>query len=210
MKTIEWYFDFVSPYAYLQSEQLHRLPGSARIEYRPILFAALLNHWGHRGPAEIPTKRKFAYRSLVWVARRLDIPFRFPRAHPFNPLKLLRLSIALDNRPEAVRQIFRFVYREGKLPEDEGDWAELTQRLGVHDADALVQDDRVKKALRDNTERAIEHGLFGVPTTVVDGELFWGADFTDFLIEYLNDPALLKDDEIERAANLPIAAARKR
>ncbi|MDH3690559.1 MAG: DsbA family protein, partial [Gammaproteobacteria bacterium] len=55
---VEWYFDFVSPFSYLVSESLHRFPKSVVFNYRPVLFAGLLNHWGHKGPAEIPEKRR--------------------------------------------------------------------------------------------------------------------------------------------------------
>jgi len=210
MKTIEWFFDFVSPFSYLQCEKLPDLPQTVRVEYRPILFGALLSHWDHKGPAEIPRKRTFTYRSLVWSAHKQNIPFRFPRAHPFNPLPLLRLSIALDNRPEAVREIFRFVWRDGKLPQDAEDWSTLTRRLNTADADDLIQSDSVKKILRGNTNRAIEQGIFGVPTMLVDEELFWGVDYFEFLLEYLQNPNLLEDDEIRRVSNLPAAIQRKK
>ena len=193
----------------MQCEKLIDLPHVVQIEYRPILFGALLNHWGHKGPAEIPEKRRFTYRSLVWSARKQNIPFRFPRAHPFNPLPLLRLSIALDNRPDAVREMFRFVWRDGKLPQDAGDWSDLIRHLNVPDADGLIQSDRVKRILRENTGRAIDEGLFGVPTALVDGELFWGVDYFDFLVDYLENPDLLDDDEMQRVSNLPTAIQRK-
>ena len=209
MKTIEWFFDFVSPFSYLQCEKLIELPQTVQVEYRPILFGVLLNHWGHKGPAEIPGKRTFTYRSVVWSARKHNIPFRFPRAHPFNPLPLLRLSIALDNRPDAVREIFRFVWRDGKLPQDSDDWSSLIRQLDVPDAKELIRSDRVKQALRENTDRAVELGLFGVPTTLVDGEMFWGVDYFDFLVDYLNNPGLLDDDEMQRVSNLPAAIQRK-
>lgn len=208
MKTIEWFFDFVSPYSYFQCEMMPHLPGDVQVEYRPVLFGGLLNHWGHKGPAEIPEKRRFTYRSLQWLSTKYGIPFKFPRAHPFNPLPLLRLSIAIDNRPDAVRDIFRFVYRDGKLPDDPEQWSRLTKMLNVVDADELVQSPRVKQTLREGTDYAISKGVFGVPTFVVDGEIFWGADFFDFLVEYLEDPALLQDSEMRRVSELPVASSR--
>ena len=145
----------------------------------------------------------------MWSARRHNILFRFPRAHPFNPLPLLRLSIALDNRPDAVRDMFRFVWRDGKLPQDADDWSSLTRQLDAPDADELIRSDRVKQVLRENTNRAIDLGLFGVPTMLVDGEVFWGVDYFDFLLDYLDDPDLLDDDEMQRVSNLPAAIQRK-
>ena len=209
MKNIDWFFDFVSPYSYLQCERLSELPDGVSVRYRPVLLGALLNHWEHKGPAEIPEKRKFAYRSLVWSTRKRGIPFRFPQAHPFNPLPLLRLVIALDYRPDAVRDMFRFVWRDGKLPQQPEDWAALIEHLGVPDADELIKSDQVKQGLKENTEYAIEKGVFGVPATLVDGQLFWGEDYFDFVLEYLDDPGLLDDEEMIRVSDLPAAAKRR-
>lgn len=208
MKTIDWFFDFVSPYSYLQCERLGELPADVSVRYRPVLLGALLNHWEHKGPAEIPEKRKFTYRSLVWLTRKQGIPFRCPDAHPFNPLPLLRLAVALNNRPDAVREMFRFVWRDGKLPQQTDDWAELTKRLGAPDADQLIRAEAVKEGLKESTAYAIEKGVFGVPSMLIDGELFWGVDFFDFLLDYLADPGILEQEEMRRVSNLPAAAQR--
>ena len=82
--SIDWYFDFVSPYSYIALHRLRELPQP--VTYKPVLFAGLLNHWGQKGPAEIPAKRRWTYRWCTWWAASLGIPFRFPAAHPFNPL----------------------------------------------------------------------------------------------------------------------------
>ena len=70
--------------------------------YKPVLFAGLLEHWGQKGPAEVPVKRRWTYRWCTWWARELGIPFRFPAAHPFNPLPHLRLALACGSKPDAV------------------------------------------------------------------------------------------------------------
>ncbi len=153
MKTIDWYFDFISPFSYLQFEQLPRLPATVEVQLRPVLFAGLLNHWNSKGPVEIPGKRRFTYRHVHWLARRHGIPFKMPPAHPFNPLRVLRLSIALGNGPETVQQIFRFIWREGRDPGAE--WLELQRRLDVTDADRRIAAPEVRSALRRNTQEAI-------------------------------------------------------
>ena len=79
-----WYFDVISPFAYLALREIEDLTKSVTIAYRPILFAGLLQHWKHLGPAEIPPKRIHTYRLCVFEAQRRGIPFRFPPAHPFN------------------------------------------------------------------------------------------------------------------------------
>ncbi len=210
MKTATWYFDFVSPYAYLQSRLLHKFAGKAAVAMKPVLFAGLLGHWKNVGPAEFPPKRLWTYRFCTWFARDRGIPFRFPPRHPFNPLKPLRLALARGSTPEAVHAIFDFIWAEGRDPSDPAEWKALGARLGVADPDGATELRDVKDALRANTEAAIAEGVFGVPSVVVRGEVFWGVDATDFALQYLDDPTLLRDPEFQRVASLPAGAERKR
>ena len=93
MRRADWYFDFVSPFAYFAVRRLEELGHELDIHCRPVLLAELLNQRGQKGPAEIPTKRLWTYRWCTWWAAEHAIPFRFPAAHPFNPLPYLRLAI---------------------------------------------------------------------------------------------------------------------
>jgi 2-hydroxychromene-2-carboxylate isomerase len=209
MKTVEWYFDFVSPFSYLAMEQSHRLPKDIEITFTPILFAGLLKHWNHKGPAEIPEKRRFTVRHVQWLANKHGIPLKAPSAHPFNPLAVLRLSIVLNNDPEIIREIFRFIWRDGRRPDEPDSWQDLAHNLNVKDADERVTSPDIKDELRSNGERALQLGVFGVPTFVVDNELFWGFDALDFVSDYLLDPRLLESDEMRRVSQLPIGAQRR-
>jgi len=207
-RTVEWYFDFISPFSYLQTARFGDLPDDVAITYRPILFAGLLKHYGTRGPAEIPPKRTFTYRHCHWLARRLGVPFRMPPAHPFNPLNALRLCAARGARPEDVSAIFRAIWVDGHLPDTADGWRAIGRAVGVDDPDEVIRADRVKQALRDNTARAIAAGVFGVPTFVFAGTPFWGVDATDFFIDVLRDPSLLDDAEMRRIVALPASAQR--
>jgi 2-hydroxychromene-2-carboxylate isomerase len=204
----DWYFDFVSPFAYLQSEELARLAPRIAIRYRPVLFAALLDAHGQKGPAEIPAKRTFTYRFCLWRAKRLGIPLRFPPEHPFNPLPLLRLAVACDATPEAVHRIFRFVWRDGRLPDLPIEWAELAGELGIDDAAARIAEPDVKEALRRNTDAAIARGVFGVPTLAIGDALFWGSDATQMAADFAAAGCRYDDPEYERVATLPVGAIR--
>ena len=180
----DWYFDFVSPFAYLQSEQLASLAPRIAVRYKPVLFAGILGANGQKGPAEIPAKRVFTYRFCVWQARKLGVPLKFPHEHPFNPLPLLRLAIACDSTADAVHRIFRFVWRDGRLPDLPIEWAELVHHLGVADVERLIATPEVKAELRRNTDEAIARGVFGVPTLAIGDALFWGADAPDMALEF--------------------------
>ncbi len=205
----DWYFDFVSPFAYLQFEGFDRFPDDLAISLKPVLFAGLLGHWENKGPAEIPAKRRQTYRYCHWLAGQRGIPYKTPPRHPFNPLAVLRLAIALGAEPEAVGAIFRHIWAEGNDGQDPESLAALAAALGVEDLEARVGDPAVKRHLRANTEEAIERGVFGVPSFVVEGEIFWGEDSTGMMVDYLADPALFQSGEFERLGNLPAAAARK-
>lgn len=207
MARIVWYFDFVSPFSYLQFAgypELFRRPG---MELRPVVFAGLLNHWGQKGPAEISEKRKQTYRFVAWQARKLGIALRFPPAHPFNPIPVLRLAVALGATPEVVGTIYEFIWKEGRSVADE--WTELCGRLNVSDDYALIGAPEIKERLRNNGEEAIAAGVFGVPTALVDGEKFWGFDATAMLLEYLADPHMFDKAEMRRIDALPISAERR-
>jgi 2-hydroxychromene-2-carboxylate isomerase len=204
MRTAIWYFDFVSPFAYICLHRLKKLPADLAIEYRPVLFAGILNHWGQKGPAELPTTRRYTYRWSHWWARSLGLPFRYPAAHPFNPLHHLRLAIACGSKPEAIRTIFDDIWTTGADATDPERFSALSTKLGIAE-----QDPKAKDILRSNTETAVQHGVFGVPTFQVDGELFWGADSIEFLQAFLKDPAVVRNYEMRRLDGLPVAAARK-
>ena len=207
MRAATWYFDFVSPFAYICLHRLKELPSDLVLEYRPVLFAGLLNHWGQKGPAELPSKRRYTYRWSHWWARRLGIPLRYPAAHPFNPLHHLRLAIACGSKPEAIRRIFDALWTSGADASDQGRFSVLAKELGV-DPEKLA-DPEIKNILRNNTEAAAQRGVFGVPTFAVEDELFWGADAMDFLRAFLADPTAVHNPEMRRLDALPVGVARK-
>lgn len=192
MKHITFYLDFISPYAWLAFEKLpEALMGhSYSVSYKPVLFAALLKHHGQLGPAEIPGKREWTYRHVLWLAQQSGVDLQLPAQHPFNPLGLLRLALAcsdsgLPNR-HVCETIFRHVWQGGLDATDTQRLQALTQQLApTRDAN----DGLTKGQLRANTDDAIASGVFGVPTFVVDGKVFWGFDALPMLKAYLDaDP----------------------
>jgi len=207
MKKADWYFDFISPFAYIGLIRLGRFSQKLEIRYKPVLFAGLLNHWEQKGPAEIPPKRVWTFRYCTWWAAQQGIALRSPAKHPFNPLPYLRLAIAADNTPAAIGRIFEAIWTTGADPSDERVFTELARSLQVDPS--RLGDQAIKDALRLETEQAIARGVFGVPTLIVDEELFWGADAMDFVEAYLADPGIVATAEMKRAANLPAAATRK-
>jgi 2-hydroxychromene-2-carboxylate isomerase len=206
---LDWYFDFISPFAYLQWRHLRRDHADVALNPKPILFAAILDHVGQLGPAEIPQKRRHTYRIVLWQARKAGIPLVFPPAHPFNPLPALRLCLAAPDRIAAVDAIFRHVWGDGRTADSAEALADVAARLGIDDPAAAIARDEVKRELLANGEQAKALGVFGVPTLVVRYELFWGNDATDLALAYARDPDTL-DAEMRRVDEVPAAVQRRR
>ena len=204
---MRWYFDYISPYAYLQSTRLAELNQLQNVECVPTLFAGLLNHWGNVGPAEIDPKRKWTFRDITWLAHRDNIELTLPEQHPFNPLPLLRLGIVHNNEISVVQRIFRFVWVDGHTPQNETAFSGLLEELNTKPAE--LRNDSVKKQLLSNGEQAIENGVFGVPMIEVDQELYWGYEATDRVIGSLADPDSFPFIKMRDADVLPQGAARK-
>jgi 2-hydroxychromene-2-carboxylate isomerase len=188
VEPVEFFFDYLSPYAYLAWPRIRELceRRGASLRVTPILLAGLLNRWGQLGPAEVLPKGLFVFKDCARKAAVQGIPFRSPRFHPFKPLTALRVSqrvVAGDDQARVIDALFRGGWGEGAdLGSDEA-IVELLERAGV-DGKALVlrvTDPSVKAELRDSTERAVEQGVFGVPTVLVGSELFWGNDQIDFI-----------------------------
>jgi 2-hydroxychromene-2-carboxylate isomerase len=192
MKIVDFYFDYLSPFAYLASLQISGvcMRANASVSFRPILLPALLDHWGQRGPAEIPPKAVHTYKECLRYALTHGIAFRAPQMHPFNPLLSLRVTSAAESdaaRERVAHALYALGWARGA---DLGSASEIEQTLTAagFPAPELLERARtpeIKHLLRAETERAIARGVFGVPAMLVDDELFWGLDQLPNLELYL-------------------------
>jgi 2-hydroxychromene-2-carboxylate isomerase len=206
----EWYFDFISPFSYLQLDKVHAWRHRLPITPVPIAFGAVLNHTGTLGPAEVPGKREHMYRHIQWQAERAEIALKFPPAHPFNPLLALRLCIAAGTTWESVDAIYRHIWRDGKSGVTADELTDVGRSLGVHDVEKSTSDPSVKSQLRANTDNAIAAGVFGVPTLRIGGELFWGNDASGMVEEWLDNPQRFASADYQRLQTLPLGVERRR
>lgn len=215
MKTITFYFDFISPYAYLAFEELPKaLAGlSYSVRYKPVFFGGLLQHTGQLGPAELPGKREWVYRQTQWLAHAQGIPFAMPAAHPFNPLPLLRLAVATDSAGEPNRYvcetIFRHVWVGGADAADPARLADLAAALHAARAPYL-EPQAAKDRLTQHTQEAIAAGVFGVPTCAIDDRVFWGLDALPMLRAYLDHDPALDDSRWQSVADVAYGIARRK
>ncbi|MBL8454509.1 MAG: DsbA family protein [Zoogloea sp.] len=187
---------------------LRQAPLSIMLERRPVLFAGLLNAFGHKGPAEIERKRRFTYELCTWTAQQQGLPFLMPSVHPFNPLRYLRLILALDAKSEAVSAIFDQLYTTGCNPDSDEAWRDTLERLGMSEAELDLSAPEIKARLKDNTARAATAGVFGVPTITVEDRLFWGVDALSMLRAYLSSDPALDTPAMQHAVKVRFGAAR--
>lgn len=193
---VEFYFDPVSPYAWLAMEQIDRITeAGGRVRCQPILFAALLNANATKGPAEVPVKRAYVFLDVMRQAKRLNLPFRGPPCHPFNPLPALRAIHAIEGDAERLalaRHLLAAVWREGvDVAAPDGLSAVLVRSgLNAESVRAASATPEVKLSLRKVTQQALDAGIFGVPTFRVLGQLFWGADRVDAVVWALEGGAI--------------------
>lgn len=181
---LRFYFDYISPYAYLAWTQIHALATrhGRTVEPVPVLFAALLDANGQRGPAEIPRKRIYIFKDTLRTAHLLGVPLGGPKTHPFNPLLALRVS-SLPMDPEVRRRLIDKLYAAVWSGAREGIYepevvSRIATEVGLDGPRTLSEaaTDEAKARVRAQTDELLALGGFGVPSIIVDGELFWGLD----------------------------------
>lgn len=210
---VSFYFDPISPYAWLASKALGRIEEvGGDIAFQPVLFAGLLNAHGQRGPAEIPAKRRYMFRDVMREATRAGLSFKAPPAHPFNPLQALRMCLAVSEagpRRRFALAVMAAAWEQGRDIADAAVLQQIAGECGL-DGDAmatLARQPAIKVQLAADTEQAIADGVFGVPTFKVGSELFWGADRVHSLLRYLQGARI---DEAALAAILARPALAQR
>jgi 2-hydroxychromene-2-carboxylate isomerase len=180
---LRFYFDYISHNAYIAWTQIHPLAEryGRTVEPIPVLFAGLLNAHGQKGPAEIPAKAWWMAKDLLRKTARLGVPLRPPASHPFNPLLALRATLVprdVTQQRRLIDAIFRATWVDGEDVSNPDVIATVGTSIGMDGAQlvAAAQSDEIKQRLRRETDNAINQMVFGVPTVIVDDELFWGFD----------------------------------
>lgn len=216
MAEVRFYFDFLSPYAYVGWHLAQRITRArdVRLEPAPIALAALLNHHGTKGPAEVPAKRSYAFTDAYRKAARAGLPpLTPPPSHPFNPLLALRVaSLPLPDRERArvIDALFEATWATGRGTSEPDAVVRTLDELGLDGRDLVQQAGEAasKERLRETTTRAISEGVFGVPTAMLGTERFFGVDGLEFLAAALDGADPAADLDIERWERLPASAGR--
>lgn len=209
-RSITFFYDVISPFAYVALARLKELPDDVVVHPRPVVLGAILNHWGQLGPAEIEPKRIHTYRLAGFLAEKHGLSMRFPPRHPFNSLGALRMLAGANADMCSVKKAFDFIFRDGGAVDNEAGLIAFGEAVGA--SAFLASDEVAKNRLRKNTEEAIMAGVFGVPTFVSCDEsrkIFWGVDAFDMLLAYLADETLFEKDRYAHLEKVEVGIKRK-
>ena len=194
MKTVAFFFDFSSPFAYLASTQIEALAArhDATVLYKPFLLGALFKTIGtpnvpiHAMPE--PKSRLYRLDLFRW-ADHWGVPFHFATRFPMNTVKSLRLVLAApeSKKPDLIRAIYRAYWVEDRDISADDVLIDILDRTGFDSEFVRVtSDERYRQALREATEEAERLGLCGVPSFLVGEQLFWGQDRLHFVEKALD------------------------
>ena len=202
MRSLQFFFDVVSPYAWLGWHELNacRRRLDLEVDALPVLFGVLLDARGGVGPAELPEKRAYTFRDVQRCAQLAGLRLSGPPRHPFNPLKALRLCAALSDAEARfvwAGKLLDAAWSEGRDLESEDTLRELLlgSQLSPDLLDAITTP-AVKDQLRAYVDRALALGVFGVPSFVIGSELFWGHDRMPHVEAFLRGELAL-DEELQ-------------
>jgi 2-hydroxychromene-2-carboxylate isomerase len=193
-KPIDFYFEFASPYGYFASLKIDGIAGKfgRRVAWRPMMLGAVFRITGGEPSMNIPLKGDYFRRDVARCAKLIDAPFTYPEVTPMNSLAAGRAYYWLyDEDPQKAKALAQAVYRAhwglGRDMSKAAEVARVAEPIGI-EPEALIeaiQDPAVKRRLKDETEAAIERGVFGSPFVFVDGEPFWGHDRLDQVERWL-------------------------
>ncbi|MCB9095023.1 MAG: DsbA family protein [Halobacteriovoraceae bacterium] len=186
------YFDFISPFSFLLWEGMKNRNLTRDFEYKPVMLAKILNHWGQKPPAEIEPKQLYLFKSCLRYAKKNNIELLAPKSHPFNSLYALRLATSqlhdnnYDSQIRLIDTLWEMTWKKRIEMGNPDIIVKELQMRGFENAPQLMDltyHRDVKNQLKKNTAEAIENGVFGVPSLFLNGEIFWGNDsLEDFLL----------------------------
>ena len=187
-KSIEFYFDFVSPYSFLAHKKIRKIKNNENIKfiYKPILLGGLHNLIGITAPAFINPKAKFMVRDCKMVANKFNIKFIFNSEFPINSLNLMRglLSVSSDKKNTYINNFFDAYWQDGlNLNEQKIIIAILKKcKINKDDFQKKIKNQKIKNKLKKLTQDAYKKDIFGAPTFVVNKKIFWGQDRLDYAL----------------------------
>lgn len=193
MKRVEFHYDLVSPFSYLAQTQIDRVRDEtdAEVVWRPMLLGAVHKLSGNSAPISVPAKGKYSLKDIHRWASHYGASLKFPETFPFKTVVTMRAAVFCEEHgklEDFTREAFKMYWEEGNSPDgleadESGQVSEVARRIGMEPEEILegASEQRVKDKLKNETERAVERGVFGAPAFFVGDEMFWGNDRLHFV-----------------------------
>jgi len=190
-KSIEFYFDFVSPYSFLAHKKIRKIKNNKNIKfnYKPILLGGLHNLIGITAPAFINQKAKYLIKDCKMVAKKFNIKFTFNSMFPINSLNLMRglLSINSNKKKIYIDNFYNAYWQDDLNLNNEKVIFNILKKCKISKSDfqKKIKDQKIKDKLKKLTNDAYKKNIFGAPTFVVNNKIFWGQDRLEYALEEL-------------------------
>ena len=191
-KSLDFYFDFISPYSFLAYKRLKKINKNnlIKIVYKPILLGGLHKLGGITAPAFNERKMKNMRNDCLLVANKNNIEFEWNSQFPINTLQLMRgyLSINNEYKSKFFEVCFDFYWKDNEDISDSKKLSEILRLSGLDENEFFkkIQNENIKNELKKLTNDAFEKDIFGAPTFVVNNKIFWGQDRLDYALEEYN------------------------
>jgi 2-hydroxychromene-2-carboxylate isomerase len=187
-KSIDFYYDYVSPNSYLAWTQLTKLCAETgtRLNYKPILLGGVFKATGNSSPILVASKAAWLKEDILRHVKYYDVPFAFNPFFPLSTTIIMRGSmwaLTTENIKEYNKVMFEAVWVDQKNMADQNVITEVLESNGF-DAKQVIkatEQQVFKKALIQSTEEAVARGVFGAPTMFIDGQMHFGQDRLDWV-----------------------------
>ena len=189
-KSIDFYFDFISPYSYIAHKQIIKLNKRNNFNYKPILLGGLHNLGGITAPAFNERKMRNMKNDCLLISEKNNIPFKWNEKFPINSLYLMRGFLFIDeNKKEKFIDCCFDAYWKDNI--DISKEENLKKILSQCEIDQKkfnegIKEIKIKNKLKDLTSLAFNNDVFGAPTFVVNNKLFWGQDRLNYALDEYN------------------------
>jgi 2-hydroxychromene-2-carboxylate isomerase len=194
--SIQFYFDFASPYGYMAATKISALAGKygRNVEWKPILLGVVFKVTGGVPLPSAPLKGDYSRRDMERSARLFNVPFKLPTKFPIAAQSPSRVIYSLESQGMARQEEVTLALYRAYMVDDRDIsspevTAEVAASVGMDRQKVLdlIADPAMKEKLKVETEAAIQRGVFGSPYVIVDGEPFWGFDRLEQVDRWMRD-----------------------
>ena len=189
-KSIDFYFDFISPYTYIGHKRIEKEGMGINFNYKPILLGGLHKLWNITPQAYIEPKKQFMIMDCEMVSKKFKIDFIFNSKFPLNTIKLMRGCLILENDQlkKYIQLVFDAYWKNNEDITSNKVLSKILTQIGINfeEFSKKIEENEIKEKLKNFTNDAFKKKIFGAPTYVVNNKNFWGQDRFDYAVEEFN------------------------